>query len=84
MAEFAAAVYDTVPLPEPVVPEVIVIQVAPLVADQLQLAAAETVTLLVPPAAPNEAANGVTVTLFTITALVLDTAELVEASYALA
>ena len=45
----AATLYPTVPLPEPVAPDVIVIHDAPLIADQLQDEALETATEPVTP-----------------------------------
>ena len=51
VAVFAAMVNPTVPLPAPVAPDDTVIQETPLVAVQLQVACAVTLTLVVSPAA---------------------------------
>src|SRR5215831_18103303 len=61
----AATEYATLPLPVPLEPDVIVIQEAPLLAVQLE--AAVTPTLPLPPPAPYEALAGETLTLSTVT-----------------
>jgi hypothetical protein len=55
---FAATEYPTVPLPLPLLPEVIVIQAALLAAVQVQPVGAVTVTLPVPPLACTDALVG--------------------------
>jgi hypothetical protein len=62
VAVFAAAVYDTVPLPEPLVALVMVSHVADSVAVQVQPVDVVTVTLALPPPAASEAGlSGATV-----------------------
>jgi len=58
---FAATAYDTVPLPVPAFPLVTVIQLAPVADVHGQPAPDVTVTAPVPPAAPIEADDGVSV-----------------------
>jgi hypothetical protein len=68
---FAATEYEAAPLPEPLAPEVTVIQLAPLVAAHLHEPVVVTLALEVPPAAVAVAEVGATVKLQAVTVTVL-------------
>ncbi len=55
---FAVTLYDTVPLPVPLAPEVMVAQETPVAADQVHPLCVVTVTLPVPPDAPMDTLAG--------------------------